>query len=155
MISSRPRPRSRLAILLLGSGPALLPIGTFAQSDAVSAPTPLAPIRVEGARDESPVGVTTLPSSTLDALRTSSSDTARVLEGIPGVSTYGAGGISSLPSIRGLADERLKITVDGMDLMSACPNHMNPALSLIDPSKVETVAVYAGIDAGQRGRRQQ
>jgi len=151
MISSRPRPRSRLAILLLGSGPALLPIGTFAQSDAVSAPTPLAPIRVEGARDESPVGVTTLPSSTLDALRTSSSDTARVLEGIPGVSTYGAGGISSLPSIRGLADERLKITVDGMDLMSACPNHMNPALSLIDPSKVETVAVYAGITPVSEG----
>ena len=151
MTSARPRPHSRLAILLLGSCPALLPIGAFAQSEAVSAPTPLAPIRVEGARDESPVGVTTLPSSALDALRATSSDTARLLEGIPGVSTYGAGGISSLPSIRGLADERLKITVDGMDLMSACPNHMNPALSLIDPSKVETVAVYAGITPVSEG----
>lgn len=151
MTSSRPRPHSRLAILLLGSCPALLPIGAFAQSEAVSTPTPLAPIRVESARDESPVGVTTLPSSALNALRTSSSDTARLLEGIPGVSTYGAGGISSLPSIRGLADERLKITVDGMDLMSACPNHMNPALSLIDPSKVETVAVYAGITPVSEG----
>lgn len=151
MTSARPRPHSRLAILLLGSCPALLPIGAFAQSEAVSAPTPLAPIRVEGARDESPIGVTTLPSSTLDALRATRSDTARLLEGIPGVSTYGAGGISSLPSIRGLADERLKITVDGMDLMSACPNHMNPALSLIDPSKVETVAVYAGITPVSEG----
>jgi len=35
--------------------------------------------------------------------------------------------------------------VDGMDLMAACPNHMNPALSFIDPTKVASVEVFAGI----------
>lgn len=142
---SHPRPLRRLAFLLWGFCPHLLTSTAMAQTEAAPAPTRLETIWVEATADESPIGMTTLSSSTLKPLQTTSSDTARLLEVIPGVSTYGAGGISSLPSIRGLADERLKITVDGMDLMSACPNHMNPALSLIDPSKVETVAVYAGI----------
>lgn len=73
------------------------------------------------------------------------SDSAKLLEDIPGVSTYGAGGISSLPTLHGFADDRLRTQIDGMDLMSACPNHMNPALSFIDPSNVSTVEVYAGI----------
>jgi iron complex outermembrane receptor protein len=34
------------------------------------------------------------------------------------VSLYGAGGVSSLPSVHGLADDRLRIQVDGMDLIS-------------------------------------
>lgn len=86
-----------------------------------------------------------LSSSSLARQRINTNDTARLLEDIPGVSTYGAGGISSLPTIRGFADDRIRTQVDGMDLMSACPNHMNPALSYIDPSNVETVQVYAGI----------
>ena len=53
------------------------------------------------------------------------------LRDVPGVSLYGAGGVSSLPSIHGLADDRLRVTVDGMDLIASCPNHMNPALSYI------------------------
>lgn len=55
------------------------------------------------------------------------------------------GGASSLPVINGLADDRLKITVDGMSITSACPNHMNPALSYIDPAALSQVNVYAGI----------
>jgi iron complex outermembrane receptor protein len=55
---------------------------------------------------------------------------------VPGVSLYGAGGVSSLPVIHGLADDRLRIKLDGMDLIAACPNHMNPALSYIDPTQV-------------------
>jgi iron complex outermembrane receptor protein len=58
---------------------------------------------------------------------------------------YGAGGVSSLPSIHGLADDRLRIKVDGMDLIASCPNHMNPALSYIDPSNVGVLKIYAGI----------
>lgn len=77
--------------------------------------------------------------------RAATSDTARLLDGQPGVSLYGAGGVSSLPAIHGLADDRLRIKVDGMDLVSACGNHMNPPLSYIDPSNVGSVKVFAGI----------
>ena len=73
------------------------------------------------------------------------SDTAQLLTELPGVSVFGAGGVSALPVIRGLADDRLRITVDGMDAIASCPNHMNSPLSYIDPSQVASVRVYAGI----------
>lgn len=72
-------------------------------------------------------------------------DAAGLLKEMPGISTYGAGGVSSLPVVRGLADERLRLQVDDMDLMAACANHMNPALSYVDSSRVDSIRVYAGI----------
>ncbi|WP_221934266.1 TonB-dependent receptor plug domain-containing protein [Tepidimonas fonticaldi] len=62
-----------------------------------------------------------------------------------GAYTYEAGGVSRLPVIRGLADERLRLQIDGMDLYAACPNHMNTPLSYLDPGQVERVRVWAGI----------
>ncbi|MDO8930838.1 MAG: TonB-dependent receptor, partial [Rhodocyclaceae bacterium] len=56
----------------------------------------------------------------LAPLRASTSDTAGLLRDIPGVSLYGAGGVSSLPAIHGMADDRVRVKVDGMDLISAC-----------------------------------
>ncbi len=73
------------------------------------------------------------------------SDTAGLLRDIPGVSIYSAGGVSSLPAIHGMADDRLRIKVDGMDLIASCPNHMNSPLSYIDPSNVGGIRVFAGI----------
>lgn len=81
----------------------------------------------------------------LARLRPATSDTASLLRDVPGVSLQGAGGVSSLPIIHGLANDRLRIKVDGMDLIASCPNHMNPALSYIDPSQVESIQVWAGI----------
>ena len=86
-----------------------------------------------------------LDKKSLLRLRTSTSDTARLLDGQPGVSLYGAGGVSSLPVIHGMADDRVRVKVDGMDLISACANHMNSPLSYIDPANVGTVRVFAGI----------
>lgn len=80
-----------------------------------------------------------------NALSTNTSDTASLLEDEPGVSLYQAGGVSSLPAIHGLADDRIRIKVDGMDLISSCANHMNPPLSYIDPANVDEVKVFAGI----------
>ena len=77
-----------------------------------------------------PVSSTVSPSS-IEQMRAATSDTASLLRNIPGVSTYGSGGVSSLPVIRGLADDRVRIKVDGMDLIASCPNHMNPPLSYI------------------------
>lgn len=92
-----------------------------------------------------PLGVFSLGEAALAPLRATTSDTASLLRDLPGVSLYGAGGVSSLPSIHGLADDRLRIKVDGMDLISACANHMNSPLSYIDPGNVGSVKVVAGI----------
>ncbi len=95
----------------------------------------------------------TLPSVDVEAQRiyetnvysVNTSDTTSLLENQPGLSFYGAGGVSSLPVIHGLADDRIRIKVDGMDLISSCANHMNPPLSYIDPANVDEIKVFAGI----------
>src|SRR5574343_531386 len=78
-------------------------------------------------------------------LRTGNPDSASLLRDLPGVSLQGAGGVSSLPMVNGLGDDRLRIQVDGMDLISACANHMNPPLSYIDPSNVGEIKLYSGV----------
>ncbi|PKO87113.1 MAG: TonB-dependent receptor [Betaproteobacteria bacterium HGW-Betaproteobacteria-12] len=94
--------------------------------------------------------VTTAAAARLDANRqqqllVTTNDAASLLRDLPGVSLYGAGAVSSLPAINGLADDRLRIKVDGMDLIASCPNHMNPALSYIEPSNLDSLRAYAGI----------
>ncbi|MDD4882114.1 MAG: TonB-dependent receptor, partial [Gallionellaceae bacterium] len=105
----------------------------------------LGTVEVTAARTDDPSpGVAVVDGRGVASRRAGSSDSARLLQDLPGVSLYGAGGISSLPVVHGLADDRLRVQVDGMDLMTACPNHMNSPLSYIDPSKVESATVYAG-----------
>ena len=118
---------------------ATLPLAALAQEG----PT-LEVVHVTAAKVQ-PLGATPMTEASLAPRRAATSDSARLLQDIPGVSLYGAGGISSLPAIHGLADDRLRIQVDGMDLMAACPNHMNSVLSYIDPTQVGSVTVYAGI----------
>lgn len=98
---------------------------------------------IEAAANE--LGARQVSQESLRSLAPSTSDTASLLRGTPGVSLNGAGGISSLPAIRGLGNDRLRVKVDGMDLISSCPNHMNPALSYVAPSNLGKLQVFAGI----------
>jgi iron complex outermembrane receptor protein len=114
-------------------------------------PKPVAPmvetIEVVGRRRPTgaSLGASGPEQADLATRRTTASDAADLLRGIPGVSLNGAGGISSLPAVHGLADDRLRIQVDGADLMPACPNHMNSPLSYADPTRIESVTVFSGI----------
>lgn len=109
--------------------------------NAISAPS----VDVAAERPQPLPADTGLAGEELTRPRTGTSDTASLLDGQPGVSLYRAGGVSSLPAIHGLADDRIRIKVDGMDLISACANHMNPPLSYIDPANAAEAQVYAGI----------
>ena len=136
-LRGRPFPALRPLCALL----AALPFAALAQQE-----TALQTITIKASKAAvEPVGASNLDASTLQSGRTASSDTANLLRNVPGVSLFGAGGVSSLPSVHGLADDRLRIQVDGMDLVSACGNHMNPPLSYIDPTRVGSVRVFAGI----------
>jgi iron complex outermembrane receptor protein len=73
------------------------------------------------------------------------SDTAKLLEDTAGVSLQAGGGVSSLPILHGLNDNRIKIDVNGMTVNSSCPNHMNPALSYIDRTNIGAIAVLQGV----------
>jgi iron complex outermembrane receptor protein len=93
---------------------------------------------------DQPAGVSTTLSH-FESERAATSDTARLLQDVPGAFVYSAGGVSSLPVLDGLADDRLHVNVAGMPLLAACANHMNPPLSYIDPSHVGSIRVYPGI----------
>lgn len=93
----------------------------------------------------------TLAGEALTAKRSGKSDTARLLDDILGVTVAGAGGVSALPSVQGLGDQRVLTLVDGMQLSAACANHMNPPLSYISPSQVGKVEVMTGISPVSHG----
>src|SRR5580700_2220269 len=83
--------------------------------------------------------------ATADALaagRVNSSDTASLLAG---VDSAPAGGVSGLPMIHGLGDDRIRTLVDGVPVAAACPMHMNPPLSYIDPSNVARIEIFPGV----------
>jgi len=122
-------------------------LGLLAPALAQESTTQLDEIIVSApkAGDEPGSGASGPDAAALANMRSSTSDTASLLRDTPGISLYGAGGVSSLPAIHGLADDRLRIKVDGMDLIASCPNHMNPALSYLDPTQVGSLKVYAGI----------
>lgn len=138
--SGRSRLRAGLALRPLCALLASLPLAALAQGTALPPVTVTAP-RADGLNAPG----SALGAAELAGLRAGTSDTASLLLGLPGVSLYGAGGVSSLPSVHGMADDRLRVLVDGMSLVSACGNHMNPPLSYIDPSRVGSVRLFAGI----------
>ncbi|MEZ5654881.1 MAG: TonB-dependent receptor [Sphingobium sp.] len=92
-----------------------------------------------------------LSRAKIQSLATGSSDTAKLLQNVPGVSGFGAGGISTLPVIRGLEAQRLNILVDGVNIASACPNDMNPPLSYTDPQTVRSIDVISGVSPVSHG----
>lgn len=132
---------------LLAALPLLVSTGAHAQATAGSTTARVLPEVVvrDSAWSLIPQPAAVRGEADLAARRASTSDTAQLLGDVPGVSWFGAGGVSSLPVIRGLADDRLRVLVDGVDAMASCPNHMNSPLSYIDPAQVGRIEVLAGI----------
>ncbi|CAO3415884.1 TonB-dependent receptor [Azospirillum doebereinerae] len=95
--------------------------------------------------DPFPLAGAGLGEGGLAGRRAATSDVAALLRGLPGVSLYGNGGVSSLPALNGLGADRVNVLVDGAPVAPACPNQMNPALSTIAPTRVSKVEVLAGI----------
>lgn len=113
---------------------------------AQASPQVMDAVKVTAQREAAlPNSTGTLNANAIAGQRAYVSDVAQLLADVPGVSLYGAGAVSSLPVIHGLADDRLRITVDGMDLIASCPNHMNPPLSYLNPGSIGKLKVYAGI----------
>tara|TARA_R110002072_G_scaffold170552_2_gene324172 strand:- start:104749 stop:107010 length:2262 start_codon:yes stop_codon:yes gene_type:complete len=119
-----------------------LSAGTIA---AAEPPVDVEMILVEGQRHSSGGHLQSISEADVRKLSAATSDTASLLSMLAGVSVNQTGAVSSLPMIRGLSDDRLRIKVDGMDMIAACPNHMNPPLSYMAPSDVGQMTVFAGI----------
>jgi iron complex outermembrane receptor protein len=110
----------------------------------------VAPISVDSTAEaesttDSSLGVRTVEPGERPVLQNQTGDTADLLSESPGLTTAANGGISSFPVVQGMADDRLRILVDGVEYTSACPNHMNSPLSYVDPSSVAQLRVFAGV----------
>lgn len=125
---------------------ALFSAASWAQTSSM-----LGDVVVTSTRPKAMPEASNIGASSLAPLRAATSDTASLLTALPGVHLQSAGGVSGLPTMQGLADDRLRIRVDGMDLISACANHMNPPLSYINPTNVEQIKVYAGLSPVSAG----
>jgi iron complex outermembrane receptor protein len=139
---------------------------TLALTFAAQAQTALPPLTVGAARPATP-GPTTAPAATTSKEpspdevvvtqkqivpeKPPQSDTAQILAREPGVSVQTGGGVSGLPAIRGLADDRLKIVVGGVQTTSSCANHMNSPLSYTDPNTIGKVDVVYGVSSVSKG----
>ncbi|MBC3885252.1 TonB-dependent receptor [Undibacterium griseum] len=135
-----------LKTILTASVASLFPLGAAQASEPATSGQPDT-VLIQAKKISAPNVDGTSQAAALSA----SSDSAALLRDVPGVSLYGAGGVSSLPAIHGLADDRLRTQVDGMNLISACANHMNPPLSYIDPSHIGSIQVLNGIGPVSNG----
>ncbi|MCJ2185995.1 TonB-dependent receptor [Novosphingobium beihaiensis] len=122
----------------------LLSTPVFAQDSE----TPLPTVDVEtsgGVTAGQPLAETALSAQDLKDASPTSSDTAKALTAIPGVSVNSGGGFSSMPAIRGLSEQRIKVLVDGQPIDAACPNDMNSPLSYTIPQTIASVSVIPGV----------
>jgi iron complex outermembrane receptor protein len=96
-------------------------------------------------------GLTAGDRDTLAPELIKTNDTAELASDFSGIDLLNDGGLSGIPAIHGLADERVAVRVDGMEIGSACVMHMNPPLSYLDPSQAGNLDVIAGITPVSRG----
>jgi iron complex outermembrane recepter protein len=107
------------------------------------------PGAVSGVAGEAAGGV--VGGSVLKADIPVTNNVADMLTSVPGVNVYTGGGVSDLPVIHGMNDDRVNTTINGMAIAAACGNHMNPPLSYVDPSGVKKIDVIAGMSPVSAG----
>lgn len=107
--------------------------------------TQLPAVTVTATPSSAPAPDASVAPGQIASKRASTSDTTDLLSRIPGAAIQAAGGISGLPVLDGMADDRLAVSVDGASIMAACANHMNPPLSYIAPTAVQSIDVYSGV----------
>lgn len=99
----------------------------------------------ETSLSDAPLTASSPDASSQRMSRLSSPDVSSLFRNQPGFSSYGGGRLANLPVLNGMADDRVATIVDGVRISPACPNHMNPALSYIDPDSVQTATSIAGL----------
>jgi iron complex outermembrane receptor protein len=106
-------------------------------------PLRIAPVRTRIEVEEN--SDTALHPATDNAARAPGHNAAELLANTPGVSLRTNGALASVPLLHGLGDERVKLSVDGAEISSACANHMNPPLSYASPAAVARIDVQSGV----------
>ncbi|PEQ10718.1 TonB-dependent receptor [Novosphingobium sp. PC22D] len=135
----------RLLRVALSAGCAAIPMAGHAQETTSIEAIDVASDRASENVARTPITGVRVDRQTLERRQARSSDIAELLADLPGVSAATGGGFSSMPSIRGLSEQRLTVLVDGFAIDAACPNDMNPPLSYTDPQSISSITVLTGV----------
>ncbi|MDO8295314.1 MAG: TonB-dependent receptor [Caulobacter sp.] len=130
---------SRRAALAAGAAVVALSVPGLSLAQST---TELPPIQADPAANPAarpPAGV--VAGETIARRKTSSEDAVSLLLGEPGVAVQAGGGTTALPVVRGMADDRMLVTVDGAEATAFCPNHMNPPGSYVLAGSVTSIAL--------------
>lgn len=142
----------RTAALMAGACVAALATPLLAQAQTATA---LPPIQASAAPGEATsAGAPSERQVTGEILArraAGSADTMSLVVGEPGMAVYANGGISSLPVMRGLADSRVLVTVDGVEITVFCPNNMNPPGSYVLAGRVDAISILPTLSAVSAG----
>lgn len=131
---------SRRAALAAGVAVVALSVPGLAQAQAA---TELPPIQADPAANPSsgPPAAANVAGEALARRRASGPDAVSLLLGEPGAAVQAGGGTTALPVVRGMADDRMLVTVDGAEATAFCPNHMNPPGSYVLAGAVTSIAL--------------
>jgi iron complex outermembrane receptor protein len=125
--------RGGVAALFAGVAAGALSTSAFAQ-------TALPPLDATVAAG-GPDAPHSLGGEALARRKATATDTLSLLADQPGVAVAANGGISGLPVVRGLADSRVLVTIDGAAITVFCPNEMNPPGSYVLPARVSAITL--------------
>ena len=81
----------------------------------------------------------------LDLQLLAPSDTAEYLRGLPGANVNQNGPLTGIAQYRGSFGERVSVLVDGTHIKASCANSMDPPLSHIPPSLLDSIELERGI----------
>ncbi len=121
----------------------------YAQAANLTPPSPtqLSPIVVTSSAAailSRPFGFTNEVNLTPN-LKAMSPDTPALLARTAGAAVVRNGAQTGIVQLNGLAGDRIRTLIDGMEITPAGPNAMDPSLSYIDPASVYNVTVFPAI----------
>jgi iron complex outermembrane receptor protein len=141
--------------LMRGASAGAITLASIAAAEAQTALPPIvvgaSPAAAPRAEEPRTPGAEIVAPKLIEQDKPVASDTSRLLERESGVSVQTGGGVSGLPAIRGLADDRIKILVGGVETTSSCANHMNSPLSYTDPNTIGGVTVVKAVSSVSTG----
>lgn len=126
----------------------VLAISSAASAHAAE-PATLPEVTVIGAGLYTPQQVYNLPLDSGDTA--AARDSAALLDTAPGAAVVRNGQQTGIVQLRGLFGDRINVSVDGMHITPACPNHMDPPLHYISARSLAELQVIAGITPVSQG----
>ncbi len=74
-----------------------------------------------------------------------------IMEKLVGISAIKRGNYAFEPVMRGLSAGQINVTIDGMRVLGACTDKMDPVTSYVEPNNLEKLHISQGVDGFQAG----